>query len=202
MRRTLSAAVLTLAALALPTDAPAGSLWAILEEFSGPGPFKGSNFVFTGCQVGGRLQASPLLPTGSRKPLWCFHYERGDFDDEADQGFPDIEINLHEVGAGARLTNYLDVGMSLGWMTFITDDTRRLPVITPLRANFRPLLLIPNPRKWYGVVGVYVKTPWVFGEINGTHFGGAAAAFQSDGEFIPSYGLAIDLTSLIPDWRR
>lgn len=203
MSRPTLAAVLTIAALfASPVDAFAKDLWAILEEFSGPGPFKGGSLGATLCFPDGIPQPSPLLQQDGRAPLWCVHGDRGTFASEPsdDRVFPRIQITLTEFGGGVRLHNGLDIGMSAGWMAFVTNDTRYKWVVTPVRVVVRPVLLLArkNPKKWYGIFSLYFKTPYVIGDITGEHFGAAPEAFTSDGEFVPSYGVTFDLAALIP----
>jgi hypothetical protein len=58
-RHLLISGVLLLVTLALPRPASAG-FWAWLEEWSGPGPFKGWTFLFTACVQDGSVKSSPI----------------------------------------------------------------------------------------------------------------------------------------------
>jgi hypothetical protein len=60
MKRPLGITLLVLLVwLAAPAPASAG-LWAWLEEWSGPGPFKGYTFLFTACVQDRTLKPSPI----------------------------------------------------------------------------------------------------------------------------------------------
>ena len=209
MSRVMLALALTLvASFTSPRDAHAKDIWAILEQFSGPGPFTGTSVGATFCFDGLRVEANPLLSKRAsdapRGWLLCLHGDRAKFAaDPSDDGvFPRIEVALSEFGASARVHDGLDLGISAGWMTFETDARRVRPVFTPVRIVARPVLLVvgnpDNRRKWHGILSLYVKTPWVFGDITGRHFGAEPDAFTSGGEFVPSYGITFDLAALIP----
>ena len=60
MKRSLAITLLVfLISLVRPAPASAG-FWAWLEEWSGPGPFRGYTILFTGCVQDGFLKASPV----------------------------------------------------------------------------------------------------------------------------------------------
>ena len=60
MKRPLGITLLVLlVSLVRPAPASAG-LWAWLEEWSGPGPFRGYTFLFTACVQDRSFKASPI----------------------------------------------------------------------------------------------------------------------------------------------
>lgn len=217
MRRTLPVLCLILLALFVRPAPAYASFWAWLEEFSGPGPFKGYAFLLTGCVQDGGLRPSPLVKNGTSpasasgawRPLGCVYFDRGAFDTAADslRGFPAIDVAHYDVGAAFRLFDGLDVGAGVGRIRFKANGTTRgKATITPLRLVLRPLLLVTpeqHQQRWMSVFSVYWKETFVVGPLTGTDFGAPAGAFDSPGEIVRSFGVIFDLTSLLPrGWYR
>jgi hypothetical protein len=238
MRCRFPLAALTVAfVLAQPTPAAAG-FWAWLSSLSPPGPFTAPYDVLppvlaTVCVQDRRLKPSPIGldrdahddvlrsrdSSGSAKSHWhpvlpCTYVEWATFksDPEENPDYPEIRVNLVDIGVSARLHDGLDIGGGFGWVWFRhdndasrTDVTRRKLAITPIRVVVRPLLFVlPETKfsRWAGAFSVYWKDVWISGPIHGGEFGQRVrpgeSEFREGSPLATSFGFTVDLTALLP----
>jgi hypothetical protein len=207
MKRTLLIACLTILSLvAHPRPASAG-WWAWLEEFSGPGPFKGKypSVILTFCFDKGQIGLSPL--SADKKPAtmkFCLYADESTFEPKgnANAAFPRVDVDLRDFGAAVRLNNWLDVGAGVGRLGFnnATNGLHNKFAGPVLRVVFRPLVLIPTQshtaRQLEGILNVYFKETMV-GPLNGADFGQVPSTFASGREVRASGGFILDLTALL-----
>ena len=215
MKRKFIIGVFTVTALAASVR-PAlasDSWWAWLEEFSGPGPFHGKTILATGCWQDKSFRPSPVAtdsPSAQQanlapRILPCAYYDHGWYNVDANstKDFPRLHAGMWEIGASARLFDWLDLGAGLGRISFHPEGNgdHGKATFTPFRVVLRPLLFIPaerDYRRMLGAVSVFVKETRVQGPITGADFGVPANPFNSDKETKTSWGITFDLTALCP----
>lgn len=191
-----------------PRPAQAGGIWAWLEEWSGPGPFKGWAYVLTACVQGQIFKPSPIATSrDDQQKLPCVYYDQAFYDADVDtkKGFPALKVNFWDIGPSVRLFDWLDIGAGVGRISFTpkdTSDTHARFGFTPVRVVVRPLLLLPLERKqWMGILSVYVKETFFNGPFVGSDFGAPANPFSSAGELKTSAGITFDFSSLVTKWK-
>jgi len=218
MRRSWQIVVLTLVVLvAHARPASAGGIWAWLEEWSGPGPFKGLTFLATTCVQDGMFKTSPIAatrkdyatsPDKSQRKMACVYYDQAFYHTDADtkKGFPELKANFWDVGPAVRLFDWLDIGAGVGRISFTPEgssDSHAKFGFTPIRVVFRPLYLFPvNRQKWMGILCVFIKETFFSGPYTGADFGAPNNPFTSAGELKTSAGMTLDLTALIYRWKK
>ena len=203
--------------LAQPQPAAAG-FWDWLEEFSGPGPFTGFTLLGTECWKDKVLQHSPIASEGveANAPiptLRCLFLDLSRFhaDQDPDQGYPALSVWLTDFGGSLRIADGLDIGAGIGVMAFGGDTVPDAKlVLSPIRIVARPIVLATprsSRRDWQGFFNIYWKQTFVPGDLTGDEFGqvpppGTPKFSLKGGELLGSFGVAIDVTSLIPLFRR
>ena len=127
-------------------------------------------------------------------------------------GYPEICVNLIDIGASARLHDGLDIGGGFGWAWFRHDNdatrtevTTRKLTLTPIRVVLRPLLFVIPEKKYNRVaraISVYWKEVWVSGPIRGRDFGQRPRLdepeFREGSALATSFGFTVDVTAFLP----
>jgi hypothetical protein len=208
-RPVLIVCLVAASVVAHPRSASAG-LWAWLERFSGPGPFHGNPFLLTACIASDRDGQIALVPSpvrvdrndGEKDFLPCIYFDKGLYTAKEDvsRGFPRIHASLNDIGGSVRFKDWLDIAAGIGWITLDGGkETHSKFTATPIRIVARPLVPFFDSemkRRYFGALSVFWKTTFVNGPITGEDFGVERSKFTSDGEFLQSYGLIIDVTAL------
>lgn len=226
MARALSSFLVLMTLLTINAgEAAAKDLWGWLEEFSGPGHFRGA---FPGASLGHnfcwedserlRLQSINKLtagtPDGIKPCIWTdLRFLRAGPRPGGVTGFPEVHAALFDsglaisfkryamVGAGAGLVDFTSTGPGGDPGTFKDVNTYRLTLM-PVRATVSPLLLAvrlwdrtPSPK--LGIAKGFFKVVCVMGSLSGKNFGNPSNPYQSSTECQPSFGLQFDPYELI-----
>jgi hypothetical protein len=211
MKRLLSVLVMSAACvLAQPQSAFAG-FWDWLEEYSGPGPFKGVTFMGTACRDDNTWIFSPTPRDGIRsagRALGCIYADKGWFWAPADpeRGFPAVELSMFDFGAGVRLMDGgLDVTAGVGYVAYGGDNRPGNGLlITPMRLVARPIMLLSRHKnRWAGLLVVHVKQTIITDDYTGDDFGqvpppGVSKYLKTSPDVLGTFGIGIDLMALLP----
>jgi hypothetical protein len=149
-------------------------------------------------------------PGHDHKSFVCGYFDIGSFKADADQdparGFPALTAQLYDFGPSARIHDGIDIGGGFGFVTFRGEglDNVTRATFTPLRVILRPILIaVPDHwrSEWMGVFSFYWKETYVWGRLSGEDFG-VNNGWTEDGELVRSFGATLDLTALLPAFKR
>jgi hypothetical protein len=210
MKRLLVVLVMSAACVLVQPQSAFAGFWDWLEEYSGPGPFKGITFMGTACRDDNLWIVSPTPSGGIRStgPLGCIYADKGWFWAPADpeRGFPKVELSMFDFGTAVRLMGGgLDVGAGMGYVAYGGDNRPDNALIfTPMRVVARPIMLLTRHRnRWAGLLVVHVKQTIITDDYTGDDFGqipppGVSKFSKTRPEVLGTFGIGIDLTALLP----
>lgn len=205
MKRTALIACLTVLTVVAHARPASAGWWAWLEEFSGPGPFKGryAAFLFTACIDEHTLKVSPLVDEKkSPGKKFCVYADDATYRPKptANPGFTKNNVGTQDFGVAVRMNNWLDLGAGIGRLKFQGAGGRL--TLTPVRIVVRPLLLVKPinnnrvARQLVGTLSFYLKES-VVGPLTGADFGTPLVPFTSGKELKTSVGFTLDLTAAL-----
>ena len=210
-KRLLVCACLIMASVAaFPSDAAAGldDIWDVLDQLSGPGPFKGGPILAAtiGCREGraeGGAWKFTRATTNPGKLDPCIFAEFRDLHVEPEGPFSRVTAKLVETGVSFQQYPVLDIGAGLGVAYFATtvggrDFNVTNFVLTPVRVVVKPLRIgrwEDNPRA--GALQVHFRATVRFGDIDGADFGVPASTFKAGTEVLRGVGVVIDLLQAV-----
>lgn len=141
--------------------------WGWLEDFSGPGPFKGESLeLFKLCQTAKTGAATTdargepgvegaTIPGISRnwsvgttrKNTWCLWADQRFFNvpEDKGQGYPNIQAYMFDQGVSYSVLRFVSVGAGVGLTRFVSHPTAGSDLgtyrftITPVRITVHPL---------------------------------------------------------------
>jgi hypothetical protein len=199
--------------------------WGWLEEFSGPGPFKGFSMgqqfcwedptLVTTAEVGARIERQthlgdlPLVlgtPGGTAPCLWL---DQKFLESGPRFEFPETTAQLYDGGLLLSFQRSVSVGAGIGLIHFVSkrpigDFGRTRFVITPIRISLSPAIVLArssrqaDPKwKWVGVVKMTGKIVLVPGRLSGRDdFGIPTSTFEVHNDHPLSFGLQLDFLEL------
>jgi hypothetical protein len=193
--------------------------WGWLEEFSGPGPFKGP---FFGSSLGENFCSNQnkfdlkSLRAGTQAGRWvpCIWADQRFFrarpSNEPGRVFPEVQASLYDFGVSVSHDYVFSIGAGAGFVRFSsttpTEDLKKTRfTVTPIRVTLSPWTMLSNlskssPDRWkqaLGAVKWYGKVICFPGELRGADFGVPNSTYRNDGECNLSHGLQFDVLDLV-----
>ena len=225
VRRLVSVAVVVAWLVGGAESSPAADkdLWGWLEQFSGPGPFKGNGSTSIGvvnfCQADADTERGLKLfsafghtarggtPEGN---AYCGWFDYRALTAPPGGGFNKVSAKLFDGGLSVSLQRAVSVGTGFGFIHFAsgTDSgpitkTNRF-VLTPIRITVSPAIVlapfnISNSRlkDVLALPQFYGKVVCVPGNLNGASFGVVGHPYTSEGECVRSWGLQFNLLEVL-----
>jgi hypothetical protein len=203
-RMLVVAGIVAATVAGFPSHASARGLddiWDIVDALSGPGPFTGGPVIAAtiGCRSGRAWRFTPAMSDPNRNDP-CFYVDFRDLAVEPKGPYARVTAKMVETGVSFTQHRTLEIGAGVGVAYFATtvngtDYNVTNFTVTPIRAVFKPLRLIPkwrdDPRA--GFLQVQYRGTVRFGDIDGSDFGAPASTFNAGTEYLNGASLIIDV---------